>query len=368
MTINVTQPSLPPLNEFSEKLQEIWESKWLTNGGRFHQELEVALAEYLGVKYVSLFCNGTMALLAGLKALGITGEVITTPFTFVATSHAIKWNNCKPVFCDIDPVSFNLDPKKIESLITEKTQAILPVHVYGNPCDVDALNSIAKKHNLKIFYDAAHAFGVEKDGKSILTEGDLSMVSFHATKVFNTIEGGALITNCPETKKKIDHLKNFGFEGEESVVEIGINGKMNEVQAAFGLVQLKYIEEQIARCRVLSNFYKEQLSNIPGIDTMLELQSIKYNYSYFPILVDKSLFGVSRDELYDILKTHGILTRKYFYPLVSNFRCYSQEAINSDEDLKVAKDISSKILCLPIYSDLLDSEASFIVDMIRKLK
>ncbi|EAQ53110.1 MULTISPECIES: DegT/DnrJ/EryC1/StrS aminotransferase family protein [Vibrio] len=366
MKIKVTQPSFPPLSEFNQMLEDIWDRKWLTNGGHYHQELERALANHLGVKYVSLFCNGTIALLTGLKALGITGEVITTPFTFVATSHAIEWNGCTPVFCDIDPDSYNLDPSKIESLISEKTQAIMPVHVYGTPCDVKALKSIADKYDLKVFYDAAHSFGVEVDGESILNFGDLSMMSFHATKVFNTIEGGALITNCPDMKKKIDFLKNFGFAGEESVVDIGINGKMNEVQAAFGLAQLKYVEEQITHCKSISDLYREKLSDVPGIEVLKESDNVKYNYSYFPIVVNEREFGIDRDMLYEILKDNNILSRKYFYPLVSDFDVYkNNREIFRQGSLSVAKKISARVLCLPIYSDLNIDDASNVIDVIR---
>ncbi|MGC9402623.1 DegT/DnrJ/EryC1/StrS family aminotransferase [Vibrio genomosp. F10 str. 9ZC157] len=364
-TVYVTQPSLPPLGEFIPLLEDIWERKWLTNGGYYHQELETSLAEYLGVKYVSLFCNGTVALQTGLKALDIKGEVITTPFTFVATAHSIKWNDCTPVFCDIEPDTFNLDPSKVEALITDKTTAIMPVHVYGNPCDTDKLRQIANKHNLKLFYDAAHAFGVEENGESILNAEDLSMVSFHATKVFNTIEGGALITNSAEMKEKIDYLKNFGFEHEESVVGVGINGKMNELQAAYGLLQLKYIDGDIGKCRELSEFYRDALDSIPGIKYLNDLPKVKHNYSYFPILVDVELFGSSRDELYEKLKENGIMTRKYFYPLVSSFSDYKNLPSSSKVALPVANEISSKVLCLPMYSDLRYEDVLRVVEIIR---
>ncbi|MFA0037472.1 DegT/DnrJ/EryC1/StrS family aminotransferase [Vibrio chagasii] len=366
MKITVTEPSLPPLDKFIPLLEDIWDRKWLTNNGHYHQELEQALAKHLGVKYVSLFCNGTVALQVGLKALDIKGEVITTPFTFVATTHAIKWNECTPVFCDIEPETLNLDPQKVEELITENTQAIIPVHVYGSPCNVDALKKIADKHKLKIFYDAAHSFGVKRKDESILNFGDLSMMSFHATKIFNTIEGGALITNDPKMKVKIDYLKNFGFEGPEKVIGLGINGKMNEIQAAYGLLQLEYVDEQIEKCKKISNFYREALSNTTGIQLIPEFDGISYNYSYFPILIEEDLYGMSRDELFTYLAEHNIMVRKYFYPLVSNFSEYEGVPSGATTSLPVANSASSRVLCLPIYANLLFSDVENVVNLINK--
>lgn len=363
-TVYVTQPSLPSLDDFLPLLEDIWERKILTNGGYYHQELETSLAEYLGVKYVSLFCNGTVALQTGLKALDIKGEVITTPFTFVATAHSIKWNDCTPVFCDIEPDTFNLDPSKVEALITDKTTAIMPVHVYGNPCDTDKLRQIANKHNLKLFYDAAHAFGVEENGESILNAEDLSMVSFHATKVFNTIEGGALITNSAEMKEKIDYLKNFGFEHEESVVGVGINGKMNELQAAYGLLQLRNIDTDIDRCCQIARTYRNHLDSIVGIRCLSDIPQVKHNYSYFPILVDEASYGSSRDELYERLKQNNIITRKYFYPLVSSFSGYNNMPSSSEFNLPVANKVSSEVLCLPIYSGLNSQDILRVISII----
>ncbi len=352
MSIFVTSPSLPPLDEFIPYLRKIWENKWLTNNGEFHREFEARLAEYLGVKYVSLFTNGMIALQVGMQALRITGEVITTPFTFVATTHAIHWNNCTPVFCDIEPDSFTLDPAKVESLITPRTTAIMPVHVYGNPCKVEELKRIADTYGLKLFYDAAHVFGVKKDGASILNWGDLSMLSFHATKVFNTFEGGALITNDEEMKQRIDFLKNFGFADEVTVVAPGSNGKMDEFRAAYGLLQLKMVDGEIEKRHQVAIRYREALKDVPGIRCLHDLPNVHHNYSYFPILVNEAEYGLSRDALYDKLKAHGIYSRRYFYPLCSDFPTYRGLPSAAPVNLPVATKVAEEVLCLPMYADL----------------
>lgn len=350
--IYVAQPYLPPLEKFQEYLKQIWENKWLTNNGPFHEQLEKALADYLGVKYISLFSNGMLALITALQTLEIKGEVITTPFSFVATTHALHWNGIKPVFCDIEPDFFNIDPEKIEALISPYTTAILPVHIYGNPCNVGEINRIAKKHNLKVIYDAAHTFGVQIKGNSILNFGNLSILSFHATKVFNTFEGGAIVCHEAETKKHIDYLKNFGFEDEVTVVGHGINAKMNEVQAAMGLLQLKYIDEAIEKRKRIAEIYREQLKQIAGITVLEDINGVKHNYAYFPILIDSKLLGKTRDEVYEYLKTKNIYTRRYFYPLISTFSTYEHLPSSKKENLPVAHKTAEQVLCLPIYPDL----------------
>ncbi|MFH0726847.1 MAG: DegT/DnrJ/EryC1/StrS family aminotransferase [Pseudomonadota bacterium] len=362
--IYVTQPYLPPLEEFQPYLEKIWENKWLTNAGPFHQEFEKTLAEYLGVRHLALFANGTLALVTALQALRITGEVITTPFSFVATAHSLLWNGIKPVFVDIDPETFNLDPNKIEAAITPQTTALLPVHVYGEPCDVVRIQEIADLYGLKVIYDAAHAFGVHNQGKSLLSHGDLSILSFHATKVFNTFEGGAIVCPDAKTKKRIDDLKNFGFHDEVTVVAPGINGKMNEVQAAFGLLQLKHIEKAIAYRREIDVQYREQLSSISGIRSLPLTAETTRNYSYFPILVEKE-YPFSRDGLYETLRQHGIYARRYFYPLISEFPMYRGLPSASTDNLPVAQNVSRKILCLPIYPNLSNAQLSLVVDVIR---
>jgi dTDP-4-amino-4,6-dideoxygalactose transaminase len=362
--IYVTQPYLPPLDEFLPYLEQIWENKWLTNAGPFHQEFEKTLAEYLGVEHIALFANGTLALVTALQALRITGEVITTPFSFVATAHSLLWNGIKPVFVDIDPETFNLDPNKIEAAITPQTTALLPVHIYGKPCDVDRIQAIADLYGLKVIYDAAHAFGVINRGHSILSHGDLSILSFHATKTFTTFEGGAIICSDAKTKKRIDDLKNFGFHDEVTVVAPGINGKMNEVQAAFGLLQLKHIDKAIARRREIDTQYRKGLLSISGIRFPLLPVDTTYNYSYFPILVE-SEFSLSRDELYGKLRQYGIYARRYFYPLISEFPMYRGMISASADNLNVALRISRKILCLPIYPNLTDEQVSLVVDVIK---
>ena len=364
--ILVTQPSLPPLDEFIPYLEDIWQRKCLTNNGKFHQQFEKQLAEFLGVKYVSLFVNGTLALITALQQLRITGEVITTPYSFVATTHALWWNGIKPVFIDIESGHCNLNPEKIEAAITTKTTAIVPVHVYGNPCNVERIQKIADTYGLKVIYDAAHAFGVEKNGNSILNFGDLSVLSFHATKTFNTIEGGAIICHDQNTKKQIDYLKNFGFADEVTVVAPGINAKMNELQAAYGLLQLKTFKEQIEKCKKIANLYRELLSKVQGIKFLEDIKNVKHNYTYFPIFVDKK-YGMSRDELYEKLKEHNIYGRRYFYPLISQFSPYKGLDSAKPENLPVAEKIAKEVICLPVYTDL-NIESVKLISKIIKLK
>lgn len=367
MNIFVTKPELPPLKDFLPYLERIWDSKVITNGGTFHQELEEKLCEYLKVPYISLFTNGTIALLTALKALNIKGEVITTPFSFIATSHAILWNNLKPIFVDIDPKSLNLDPKKIENAITPNTSAILAVHCYGRPCNVNAIKKIANKYNLKVIYDAAHAFGVKNKSRSILNYGDLSVLSFHATKVFNTFEGGAIVCHDQDTKNKIDLIKNFGITDEVSVISIGINGKMSEFNAALGLVQLKYIDQYIKKREKIHLTYRELLKETSGITLLSNLQFFTSNYSYFPIFVNNK-FPLSRDGLYSYLKNHGINTRRYFYPLITAHKMYCGFSSANPENISIAIDVSKKILCLPIYPDLKLSEVKKICKIISNIK
>jgi dTDP-4-amino-4,6-dideoxygalactose transaminase len=350
--IFVTQPALPPLDKFIDSLKKIWETKILTNNGPFHKEFEATLSEYLGIKHISVFSNGTLALITALQALKITGEVITTPFSFVATTHSLWWNNIKPVFVDIEPDYFNLDPKKVEAAITPQTTAIMPVHVYGNPCKIAELQKIADTYGLKIIYDAAHAFGVKQNNKSILNFGDLSILSFHATKVFNTIEGGAIISPDKKTKERIDHLKNFGFTDETTVIAPGINAKMNELQAAYGLIQLQYVDEYIVKRKKVAKQYREGLKKVHGISFLSDTESVKHNYSYFPILIDAKKYGKTRDEVYEELKTNNIYCRRYFYPLISQFPSYSGIESAKPENLPVAEKVARQVLCLPIYPHL----------------
>ncbi|MBM7353747.1 DegT/DnrJ/EryC1/StrS family aminotransferase [Lelliottia amnigena] len=363
--VYVTSPLLPPLEEFIPYLEQIWDNKFLTNGGQFHQQLEKALADYLGVEHLCLFSNGTLALLTALQALRITGEVITTPYSFVATSHSLLWNGLTPVFADIDPVTCNIDPAKLEQLITPATSAILPVHCYGIPCDVDGIQKIADAWGLKVIYDAAHAFGVKKDGQSVLNCGDLSILSFHATKVFNTFEGGAII--CPDArmKQRIDYLKNFGFADETTVVAPGINAKMNEVQAAFGLVQLQHIDGALAARADIYTRYCELLSGIDGIEVFRAPDNVEWNHAYFPVIVNDA-YPIGRDQLYDVLKEVNIYSRRYFYPLISSFSMYRHLPSASPQNLPVAEGISQKILCLPIYPDLTQDDQDRVVAMIRQ--
>ncbi|MDX9746836.1 MAG: DegT/DnrJ/EryC1/StrS family aminotransferase [Syntrophales bacterium] len=362
--VYVTRPFLPPLEEFYPYLQQIWEKKQLTNGGPFHQELEVRLADYLGVEHLALFANGTLALMTALQTLRITGEVITTPFSFVATAHSLLWNGIEPVFVDIHPETFNLDPDKIEAAITPRTTAIMPVHVYGKPCNLEGIQRVADTYNLKVIYDAAHAFGVHYKGKSLLAHGDLSTLSFHATKVFNTFEGGAIVCPDANTKKRIDDLKNFGFHDEVTVVAPGINAKMNEVQAAFGLLQLKHIDKAIERRREIDKRYRQKLANVGGISLPALPADTKYNFAYFPILVEKE-YPLTRDELNDKLREHGIFPRRYFYPLISDFPMYRNRPSAVRQDLPVAHDIAERVLCLPIYPDLEAENAERIIAVIE---
>jgi dTDP-4-amino-4,6-dideoxygalactose transaminase len=349
--IFVTQPFLPPLEEFIPYLETIWESKWLTNGGPFHQQLEQMLCDHLGVEHISLFTNGTIALVTALQALRITGEVITTPYSYVATTHSLLWNDIKPVFVDIDPNTLNLDPGKIEAAITPRTTAIMPVHCYGHPCDVAAIQKIADNYNLKVIYDAAHAFGVKDMQGSILRHGDLSVLSFHATKVFNTFEGGAIICPDAKTKVRIDQLKNFGHVGEINVVAPGINGKMSEFNAALGLLQLKYVDQAIARRQEVDMAYRNQLKGIKGIHCLNDAGERVANYSYFPILVGAD-YPISRDDLYQRFKDNGIHPRRYFYPLISDFPMYQGLPSSHRENLPAATAAAQQVLCLPIYPDL----------------
>ncbi|MCX8086714.1 MAG: DegT/DnrJ/EryC1/StrS family aminotransferase [Rhodocyclaceae bacterium] len=359
----VTQPFLPPLEEFLPYLQQIWDNKILTNGGPFHQQFERALCEHLGVKHIALFANGTLALVTALQALRITGEVITTPYSFVATSHALLWNGIKPVFVDIDPHTLNLDPTKIEAAITPQTTAILPVHCYGHPCDVTAIQQIADIYNLKVIYDAAHAFGVEDEEGSILRHGDLSVLSFHATKTFTTFEGGAIVCPDAKTKQRIDHLKNFGFVDETTVVAPGINGKMSEFSAALGLLQLKYIDQAIARRAEIDRLYRQLLAEVPGIRCLGGSGERVSNYGYFPILVEPD-YPLTRDALYDKLKAHGFFVRRYFYPLISDFPMYRGLPSARRDNLPVAASVAERILCLPIYPALEDATVEAIAAVI----
>jgi len=350
--IYVTRPFLPPLEDFLPYLKEIWESHILTNEGPFHKQLEIALGEYLGVKYVSLFSNGTLALITALQALKITGEVITTPFSFVATTHALMWNNMKPVFVDIEPDTCNIDPEKIEAAITPSTTAILPVHVYGNPCKYIRIKEIADKYGLKVLYDAAHSFGVKEAGISLVSFGDLSVLSFHATKVFNTFEGGAIICHDQKTKEHIYQLRNFGIINETTVVTSGINAKMNELQAAMGLLQLNFIEKSIGKRKLVTETYRFILGNIPGITILKEQPDVRYNYAYFPIFINANLFGKTRNEVYEELKAQNIFSRRYFYPLISQFPIYSGLESACKGRMPVAERVTEEVLCLPIYPDL----------------
>jgi dTDP-4-amino-4,6-dideoxygalactose transaminase len=362
--IFVTRPSLPPLQEFIPYLEQIWSNEILTNGGPYHQQLEERLAEYLGVRYVSLFGNGTLALLVAIKALDISGEVITTPYSFVATSHSLLWNGIKPIFVDIDPETFNLNPDLIERAITSNTSAILPVHCYGNPCDVYAIQGIADKHNLKLVYDGAHAFGCRLGSESILNFGDLAVLSFHATKVFNTFEGGAIICKDAATKSRIDQLKNFGILDEITVSAVGINGKMSEFNAALGLLQLQYVDDEIQKRKVVHDLYLENLEGISGISFLKSPPDVVANYSYFPILVEKEYF-LGRDGLYNKLRDFGIFARRYFYPLITDFPIYKTLKSSKSINLPIATRVAQQILCLPIYSKLMASEVRHISDLIR---
>lgn len=361
--IYVTQPYLPPLEEFFPYLEKIWESKKLTNNGPFHKEFEQSLCEYLGVKYLSLFTNGTIALVTALQTLRITGEVITTPYSFVATAHSLLWNNIKPVFVDIEPGTCNLDPNKIEEAITPHTSAIMPVHCYGRPCDVEKIQKIADIYGLKVIYDAAHAFGVRYKDGSVLQHGDLSILSFHSTKVFNTFEGGAIICQDAKTKQRIDYLKNFGFADEVTVTASGINGKMSEVNAAFGLLQLKYVDKAIERRKEIERIYRKGLGNIPGIELFSPPQDTVPNSAYFPVLVTPD-YKITRDALYDKLREQGVFARRYFYPLISDMPMYRGYDSANPARLPNARKVSEQIICLPVYPNLPDDQVGRVMGMI----
>lgn len=395
--ITVTSPLLPNLDEFNELLKQIWNSKWITNNGQFHKQLEKELAEYLGVPYISLFTNGTLPLLTALQALRITGEVITTPYSFVATTHSIWWNGCKPVFVDIDPRTGNMDPEKIEAAITPKTTAIMPVHCYGKPCDVRRIKEIADTYGLKVIYDAAHAFALEipkneedykrafdetrnalepctpvkrEDQKveteSILNWGDMSTLSFHATKVYNTIEGGAMIMHDAETKKRIDYLKNFGFAGETKVVGPGINSKVDEMRAAYGLLNLRQVDDAIAARQQVAIKYREALRDVDGITFFDDMPGVKHNYSYFPIFIDEKAFGTSRDALYAKMKEANVLGRRYFYPLISEFSTYRGLESANPANLPNAHKMADSVLCLPMHHELSDDDIERILSFFKK--
>ncbi len=364
--ITVTSPLLPNLGEFTEMLKDIWDSKWITNNGSYHQKLEKALAEYLKVPYVSLFTNGTLPLITALQALRITGEVITTPYSFVATTHSLWWNGIKPVFVDIDPKTGNMDPNKIESAITPRTTAIMPVHVYGQPCDVDAIQTIADNYGLKVIYDAAHAFGVEVNGESILNAGDMSTLSFHATKVYNTIEGGAMIMHDEKTKKRIDYLKNFGFANETTVVGPGINSKMDEIRSAYGILNLRQVDAAIEARHQVAIKYREALKNVEGISFFEDMPHVKHNYSYFPILVDAEKYGMTRDELYFKMKGQNVWGRRYFYPLISTFSTYRGLESAAPSNLPNAHKMANSVICLPMHHGLSEEDIQRVIDCIIK--
>ena len=364
--ITVTAPLLPDLDEFNVLLKEIWESRWITNNGSFHIQLEKELAAYLKVPYISLFTNGTLPLLTALQALHVSGEVITTPYSFVATTHSIWWNGCKPVFVDIDPATGNIDPDAIEAAITNKTTAIMPVHVYGKPCDVKRIQAIADKYGLKVIYDAAHAFGVEVDGESILNAGDMSTLSFHATKVYNTLEGGALVMHDAETKKRIDYLKNFGFAGETEVVAPGINSKVDEVRAAYGLLNLRQVDSAIEARHKVAIKYREALRPVEGITFMDDMPGVRHNYSYFPIFVNAEKYGMTRDELYEKMKSHNVMGRRYFYPLISTFSTYRGLPSAAPENLSKAHKMADSVSCLPMHHELSKNDVDRVIDLIIK--
>ena len=364
--ITVTSPLLPNLDDFNEMLKQIWESKWITNNGSFHKQLENELAAYLKVPYISLFTNGTLPLITALQALRITGEVITTPYSFVATTHALWWNGIKPVFVDIDPATGNLDPDKIEAAITPKTTAIMPVHVYGKPCDTQRIQDIADQYGLKVIYDAAHAFGVEVNGESILNAGDLSTLSFHATKVYNTVEGGAMVMHDEKMKKRIDYLKNFGFADETTVVGPGINSKMDEVRSAYGLLNLKQVDAAIEARHQVAIKYREALRSVEGISFFDDMPGVKHNYSYFPIFVNADKYGMTRDELYFKMREHNVLGRRYFYPLISTFSTYKGLESARPENLPNAHKMADSVICLPMHHALSVEDVERILKCIIK--
>ena len=364
--IYVTSPLLPSLEDFTFLLKEIWESKMLTNNGNFHQKLEEELAKYLKVPYLSLFTNGTLPLITALQAMRITGEVITTPFSFVATTHSLWWNGIKPVFVDIEPETCNLDPSKIEAAITPRTTAIMPVHVYGKPCKTKEIQEIANKYGLKVIYDAAHAFGVEINGESILNFGDMATLSFHATKVYNTLEGGALVVHDEQTKKRIDYLKNFGFASETEVVAPGINSKVDEVRAAYGLLNLKQVDHAINSRRKVAIRYRDELQGVKGITFFNDIPGVRHNYSYFPIFINAEEYGMTRDELYFKMKEHNVFGRRYFYPLISTFSTYRGLDSANPDNLPIATQMSNNVICLPMNDDLSENEVEYILQIIKK--
>ena len=364
--IYVTSPLLPSLEDFTFLLKEIWESKMLTNNGNFHQKLEEELAKYLKVPYLSLFTNGTLPLITALQAMRITGEVITTPFSFVATTHSLWWNGIKPVFVDIEPETCNLDPSKIEAAITPRTTAIMPVHVYGKPCKTKEIQEIANKYGLKVIYDAAHAFGVEINGESILNFGDMATLSFHATKVYNTLEGGALVVHDEQTKKRIDYLKNFGFASETEVVAPGINSKVDEVCAAYGLLNLKQVDHAINSRRKVAIRYRDELQGVKGITFFNDIPGVRHNYSYFPIFINAEEYGMTRDELYFKMKEHNVFGRRYFYPLISTFSTYRGLDSANPDNLPIATQMSNNVICLPMHHALSENEVEYILQIIKK--
>ncbi len=362
--ITVTSPLLPDLKEFEKLLEDIWERKWLTNNGHYHQQLEKALAEYLGVPYLSLFTNGTLPLITALQALRVTGEVITTPYSFVATAHSLWWNGITPVFVDVEEATGNINPDEIEAAITPRTTAVMPVHVYGTPCDTRRIQEIADKYGLRVIYDAAHAFGVWQDGRSILEAGDMSTLSFHATKVFNTVEGGALVCRDEATKKRIDYLKNFGFAGETEVVAAGINSKMDEIRSAYGLLNLRQVDEAIENRKRVAKKYQEAFKDIAGLRCLEAVEGVRHNYSYFPIFIDEGKYGMGRDGLYAKLRENNILGRRYFYPLISEFVPYKGLDSASAENLPVAHRLAGSVICLPMYADLTDGDVDRVIGVV----
>jgi dTDP-4-amino-4,6-dideoxygalactose transaminase len=364
-SVKVTSPLLPPLDEFITMLEDIWHRRWITNNGQYHQQLEKALAEYLKVPYISLFTNGTLPLLTALQALDIKGEVITTPYSFVATTHSIWWNGCRPVFVDIEEETCGIDPDKIEAAITPRTTAIMPVHCYGQPVKMKRIQEIADKHGLKVIYDAAHAFGVEVDGESVLNAGDMSTLSFHATKVYNTLEGGAIVMHDAEAKKRIDYLKNFGFAGETEVVAPGINSKVDEVRCAYGLLNLKQVDAAIEARHRVAEKYREALHNVPGIRFFEDIPGVRHNYSYFPVFVNAKEYGMTRDELYFRMQEQGIYGRRYFYPLISTFSPYRSLESASPLNLPVATRMADEVICLPMHHELSDSDVQKVIEVIR---
>jgi len=365
--ILVTSPLLPDLKDLTPYLEKIWQNKRLTNQGPFHKELENELCEYLDVEYLSLFSNGTLALITALQALRISGEVITTPYSFVATTHSLWWNNIKPVFVDIEPETFNIDPKRIEAAITPATTAIMPVHVYGNPCNVQEIERIADIYGLRVIYDAAHAFGIKQNGTPVVNFGDLSVFSFHATKVFSTIEGGAIVCHDEKMKQRIDFLKNFGFANETTVVAPGINAKLNEVQAVFGLLSLKIVDEAIKKRKKMTELYRKGLADINGIRFLPEFPDIQHNYGYFPILVDEKEYGISRDALYKKMEQHNIYGRRYFYPLISEFPTYRGLPSSQPENLPVATKVASQVICLPMHHELTEEQVNEVIELIKNI-